>query len=184
MKKLISALSAIILTAFLCSCSGSTNSSAPISQETSFPAFDLSDYKADASAYMDLTYQASVILANIGNYENNYWKALGYLSEDMPNRAFEWLEGNSEETRETVSASNEDISSAYESLILTDFGENTDAAEIDAEIRALYASYSTLYALVTEPSGTREDFVLSLSGLIEDVETTNNTLSGLLSEDG
>ena len=104
------------------------------------------------------------------------------MNEDMPDKAFEWLSENSEETRETVSASNEDISSIYDALISTDFGGNTDASEIDAEVRALYDGYSALYSLVTEPSGTREDFVLSLSGLIEDVEAANDALSGLLSE--
>ena len=182
MKKLILLVLSTSLAISLCSCGKSAEPSASGAQESPPASFQLSEYKADAAAYRDLTYQASVVLANVGNYENNYWKALGRLNEDMPDKAFEWLSENSEETRETVSASNEDISSIYDALISTDFGGNTDASEIDAEVRALYDGYYALYSLVTEPSGTREDFVLSLSGLIEDVEAANDALSGLLSE--
>ena len=70
--------------------------------------------------------------------------------------------------------------SAYEKLISVDFGENADAAHIDIEGRDLYVSYSALFILVTEPSGSRENFVLSLSSLIEDIESANDTLLGLL----
>ena len=182
MKKLILLVLSTSLAISLCSCGESVELSASGVPESPPASFQLSEYKTDVAAYRDLTYQASIILANVGNYENNYWKALGRLSEDMPSKAFEWLSENSEETQETVSASNEDIGSDYDALISTDFGENADAAEIDAEVRALYDGYSALYSLVTEPSGTREDFVLSLSGLIEDVEIAKDALSGLLSE--
>ena len=102
------------------------------------------------------------------------------MGEDMPENAFVWLAENSEDTRETVSATNEDIDSAYESLTSIDFGENNDATQIDTAVRNLYGSYSALYFLVTEPSGSRENFVLSLSGLIEDIESANDTLLRLL----
>lgn len=183
MKKLISCLSAIMLIFSLCSCSGSTNSTAPTSQETNPLVFDISEYKADVSAYRDLTYQSSIILANVGNYENNYWKTLGRLSDDMSDRAFEWLAENSEETQETVSASYEAIQSAYGDLTSADIDEEAEAAEIAAGVDALHVGYSALYELVTKPSGSREDFVQALSDLINDVEAANDTLSNLLSED-
>lgn len=182
MKKLISLSLSMILAIALCSCGEAQEPTASVSPDMPSASFDLSAYQADAETFRDLAYEASVVLANVGTYENNYWKALGQLSEDMPDVAFEWLSENSEETRETVSASNEDISSAYEALILTNFGENADAAEIDVEVRALYDGYSTLYSLVMEPSGTREDFVLTLSSLIEDVDAANDALSELLLE--
>lgn len=180
MKKLILLSLSMILIIFLCSCGEVDEPSASGSQDTPFASFDLSAYQADAEAFRDSTYQASVILANIGTYENNYWKTLGGLSEDMAARAFVWLSENSEETQETVSAIHEDIDTAYEKLISVDFGENADAAQIDIEVRDLYGSYSALYILVTEPSGSRENFVLSLSSLIEDIESANDTLLGLL----
>ena len=180
MKKLILLSLSMILSVFLCSCGRAETPLASGDQGEPSALFDLSAYQVDAEAFRDLAYKASVVLANVGTYENNYWEALGRLSEDMPENAFVWLAENSEDTRETVSATNEDIDSAYESLTSIDFGENNDATQIDTAVRNLYGSYSALYFLVTEPSGSRENFVLSLSGLIEDIESANDTLLRLL----
>lgn len=181
MKKLISLSLSMILAVALCSCGEVQESPASGSPDVPSASFDLSEYQVDAETFRGLAYEASVVLANVGTYENNYWKALGQLSEDMPESAFAWLAENSEETRETVSEANEDIDAAYDSLTSVDFGGSNDAAQIDTEVRALYSSYSALYDLVTEPSGARENFVLSLSDLIEDIESANDALLGLLS---
>ncbi|MBM6974709.1 hypothetical protein [Intestinimonas butyriciproducens] len=181
MKKLILLSLSMILAIALCSCGEVQEPPASGSPDVPSALFDLSAYQVDAEEFRGLTYEASVILANVGTYENNYWKTLGRLSEDMPEKAFAWLSENSEETQETVSAVNEAIGAAYDKLTSIDFGENADAAQIDTEVRALYDGYSALYALVTEPSGARENFVLSLSDLIEDIESANDALLGLLS---
>lgn len=182
MRKLFLLSLSMLLTVSLCSCGGSDDPLVSVESETSVVSFDLSAYQADVSAYKEATYQASIILANVGNYENNFWKALGRLSENMADSAFEWLSENSEETRDTVVASNDSISEAYNNLISTNFGEDPDASEIDVAVRMLYDRYSELYSLVTEPSGTRDAFVLSLSSLIEDIEAANDALTDLLSE--
>lgn len=183
MKKLISLSLSMILVVVLCSCGGVPEQPVSESPDASSSSFDLSAYQVDAEEFRGLAYEASVILANVGTYENNYWKALGRLSDDMSDRAFEWLAENSEETQETVSASYEAIQSAYGDLTSADIDEEAEAAEIAAGVDALHVGYSALYELVTKPSGSREDFVRALSDLINDVEAANDTLSNLLSED-
>lgn len=181
MKKPVALILSVILILGLCSC-GNQNESNSKPNEVESSVFDLSEYKETASAYRAETYQASIILSNMGNYENTYWKALGRLSDTMVDSAFEWLSENSEETQDTMAAANESISSAYKDLVLVDFGDDKEAAEIDAGIRSLYDGYSSLYTLVTEPTGSREDFVRELSQLIGDVGAANDDLLLFLPE--
>ena len=145
--------------------------------------FDLESYKESASDFRTEAYAASVILANMGNYENNYWKALGTLSDSMVDKAFTWLAENSNESQETVDADYESIRAAYKELILTDFGDNTEAAEIDTGVRALYDGYSELYNTVLNPSGSRGDFASHVSDLISEIQSANSDLLLFLPEE-
>lgn len=138
--------------------------------------FDLEAYKGNASAFRSEAYAASVILANMGNYENNYWQALGSLSDGMVDKAFTWLAENSDESQETVEANYESICSAYKDLILTDFGDDAEAAEIDAGVRALYDGYSELYDTILNPSGSRGHFASHVSDLISEIQSANDNL--------
>lgn len=145
--------------------------------------FDLGSYKESASNFRSEAYAASVILANMGNYENNYWQALGSLSGGMVDKAFTWLAENSDESQETVEADYESICSAYKELILTGFGDSTEAAEIDAGVRALYDGYSELYDTILNPSGSRGHFASRVSDLISEIQSANDDLLLFLSEE-
>ncbi len=198
MKKSIVAILIAALVLTLCACESSTpDSGAQSTSAVQEPAkeeevnataeeadtFDLESYKESASDFRTEAYAASVILANMGNYENNYWKALGTLSDSMVDKAFTWLAENSDESQETVEADYESIRAAYKELILTDFGDNTEAAEIDTGVRALYDGYSELYNTVLNPSGSRGDFASHVSDLISEIQSSNSDLLLFLPEE-
>ena len=202
MKRLAFAALAIAVVLALCSCTSNVSvaterqdvstsqSEEDQTQNASTPAdivdtesFDLAVYKEDASNFRVSTYNASVILANMGNYENNYWKALGSLSDNMVDKAFDWLSENSDETRETVEANCESIRAAYKELILTDFGSDKEASEIDAAVRSLYSGYSELYDTILNPSGSRGYFASNVSDLISEIQSANDDLLLFLPEE-
>lgn len=138
--------------------------------------FDLSAYKdlvADCRAKIK---ESGILLSNIGQWENNYWKAMGSLSDDMVGSAFEWLEEQSGENRDTVDSGYSDIRDTYKEIILLEV-EGKEAEEIDEAFRGLYDSYSSLYRLVTEPSGSRSDFVDDFNDSINAFTTHDDTLS-------
>ena len=145
--------------------------------------FDLEAYKESVSDFRSEAYAASVILANMANYENNYWKAAGSLSDGIVAAAYKWLAQNSDESQETVETDNEDIRIAYKDLILTDFGDNAEAAEIDTGVRALYDGYSELYNTVLNPSGSRGHFASNVSDLISEIQSANDDLLLFLPEE-
>ena len=202
MKKFIVAILIPIFVLTFCACGGATADSAAqpdsAAQESEKEAevnatieetvveadrFDLDAYKESASDFRTEAYAASVILANMGNYETNYWKALGTLSDSMVDKAFTWLAENSDESQETVEADYESIRAAYKELILTDFGDNAEAAEIDAGVRALYDGYSELYDTILNPSGSRGHFASHVSDLISEIQSANNDLLHFLPEE-
>lgn len=171
MKKSI-LLITVLLALFLTGCG---DPSQPDSSPSS-TAFDLDVYKSLVSDCREEINAASLILANTGAYENNYWKTLGGLSDDMVDRAFTWLSENSAETRETVDSAYNDIRAAYKEIVLNEL-EGTEAEEIDSAFRGLYDAYCEMYSLVTQPSGSRENFAQSLSKLIDDIGDYDENLS-------
>ena len=202
MKKSILAILIAALVLTFCACGSATADSAAqpdsAAQETAKEAevnatieeatvetdkFDLDAYKESASNFRSEAYAASVILANIANYENNYWKAAGSLSDGIVAAAYKWLAQNSDESQETVETDNEDIRIAYKDLILTDFGDNAEAAEIDTGVRALYDGYSELYNTVLNPSGSRGHFASNVSDLISEIQSANDDLLLFLPEE-
>lgn len=201
MRKSIVVILVIILVVVLCSCrkTASDNIGQPdvairktagmseaVKGESSTigtdEQFDLESYKKMASEFRVSTYAASVVLSNMGNYENTYWKTLGTLSDSMVDAAFSWLAKNSDESQETVTANYEDIRAVYKELILIDFGDNAEASEIDAGVRALYDGYSELYNAVTRPSGSRAHFASHVSNLISEIQSANDDLLLFLPE--
>lgn len=184
MRKIFAIILAVVLAVSLCSCGGNSLSDETGLKETvKADDFDLDGYKEKVSEFRSSVYEASIILGNIGVYENNYWKALGSLSDNMVESAFDWLAENSDESKETVEANNENIRAAYKELALIDVGDDGEAAEIDAGVRALYDGYSELYSTVLNPSGSRGYFATSVSDLMSEVQSANDDLLLFLPEE-
>lgn len=184
MRKIFAIILAVVLTVSLCSCSGNSPSDETGAKETvKADNFDFDGYKEKASEFRRSVYEASIILGNLGVYENDYWKALGGLSDDMVDNAFDWLAKNSGESKETVEANNESIHAAYKKLVLIDVGDDGEAAEIDSGVRSLYDGYSELYSTVLNPSGSRGYFATSVSDLMSEVQSANDDLLLFLPEE-
>lgn len=175
MKKSVFICAVVLAISFLLSgCGGS--SAGPVETDVHEQTFDLEEYKASVSSCREDINSASLILANIGSYENNFWKALGSLSDDIVDSAFVWLSDNSEESQETVIAANDGINEAYKMIVLEDIDGN-EAKEIDVAFRNLYDAYSDMYDLVLNPSGDRASFAKKLSGLIDSVSDSDSDLA-------
>lgn len=180
MKKLYCALIAFVVCSLLFSgCGNTVNQKDFVSDDptlNSEPMFDLDEYKLLVSVCRTAINDASIYVANTGTYEYNYWKALGKLSDSMTDSAFEWLSENSDATRETVDADYELIRQQYKDIILTEI-EGKEAEEIDAAFRSMYDAYSSMYSLVTSPSGSLSDFASSLNEYINAITSSDESLS-------
>lgn len=110
MKKLYRILCITLLIAILLSACGNT-----VTPEASI---SLEEYKIMVSDFNSRIMEESVILANAGMSEYNYWKAYSSLPmygeldyQKMAEAAMEWLSENSDADAETVKA-------AYDELIV------------------------------------------------------------------
>lgn len=187
MKKLLCVVLASAFLPCLSSCKSEQMSSEIATPEPSVSSFNLDEYKSEASAYRQDVYQASIILGNIANYESKFLTA-AYNFGDHPDadnvaeNAFEWLSENSNESRDTVSSAYDDIRTSYRSLILSDFGDDPEAAEIDGYVRSLYEYYSGLYELVTEPTLLHSEFASEAADLLSGIQSTNEDMLIFLPE--
>ena len=180
MKKLYRILCITLLIAILLSACGNT-----VTPEASI---SLEEYKIMVSDFNSRIMEASVILANAGMSEYNYWKAYSSLPmygeldyQKMAEAAMEWLSENSDADAETVKA-------AYDELIVASI--NISDANIDGEIpeelpelvQALFGAYHALYSLVVEPSGEIGDFLIQLNNHVNAIMAFNEDISALIEE--
>lgn len=182
MKKLLCILCALLLA---CSLSACGNNAPPEPPEEQVPAISLDEYNTMVSDFNTRLMEESVLLANAGMYEYNYWKAYSGLStygdldyQGMAEKAMEWLSENAEADTETVEAAHDELIAACIAI---------DDANVDGEIPedlpnlvvALFGAYDALHTLVTEPSGEIEDFVLQLKDHTDAITELNENISSL-----
>lgn len=179
MRKMFAIILAAVLAISLCACGGISSDA---ETTTEGKVFDLDEYKREASEFRRSVYDASIILGNVGVYENKYWEISGSLNDEIVNRAFDWLAKNSDESKKTVDANNESIRAAYKKLVLIDIKDNAEATEINSGIRSLYDAYCELYRTVLAPSGSRGNFATSISDLINKIQSANDNLRLFLPE--
>lgn len=175
---------AVMLALLLAACGtpSSAQTSKPVEPTpTEAPVFDLEEYKTLVSECRVAINDAAIFLANAGKYETNWLKAYASVGgdggiDDLAEKAFEWLAENSEATRETVDADYEDIRQQYKNIILMEL-DGQEAQEIDALFRSMYEAYSSMYSLVTKPSGTASSFASSLVDCINELTKADEDLS-------
>ena len=187
MKKLLCVVLASAFLPCLSSCSSVQTSPEMSTPEPSVSSFNLDEYKREASAYRQEVYQASVILGNLANYESTFLTTANNFgsyttADDVTESAFEWLSKNSDESLDTVSSAYDDIRTSYKALILAEYGDDPEAAEIDGYVRSFYEYYSSLYELVTEPTLLHSEFASEAAGLLRDIQSTNEDLLIFLPE--
>lgn len=178
MKKIFIFVTMAALLSTLIGCSTSKEElTAPSNEPTSEQviSFDLDDYKAAVSECRQNIADNSLYLSNVGNYEFNFVKALGSISDDTTGRAFEWLAEKSDATKESVDAVDVIIREQYKAIIATEI-EGKEAEEIEEAVRALYDAYSSLYSLVVDPTGTVSDFGKNLQNCISSITDSDDAL--------
>lgn len=125
-----------------------------------------------------------VILANMGEYINTYWKNLenvnGTFEEDTAvENAYDWLAKKSDYTKDTVVNGYDDITSAYTEMlqITTDDPVLNDVID---RLKDEYSEYANFYTVVTTPGESRSSFIEKYNSCVNTLNTSYNTISGLL----
>ena len=183
MKRIICLLTALLIAFSISGCSETgepqdtlANPSASTTAPTTELMFDLAAFKADINTCRSEINSASIYVANMGTYEYNFWKALGKLSDDMAEKAFEWLEKNSDATEESIKAVYESIRQKYKEISITEYSGN-EAEKIYTAFDRMYHAYTDMYLLVTSPSGSITDFATKLNNCIETIQESDSELS-------
>lgn len=188
MKRIVCFLLAIISASLLVGCSGNNaqqdNQTNPpttnVAQEAE-QEFDLESFKNAVSQCQADINDASILIANMGTYEYNFWKALGSLSDSMTESAYEWLAENSDATKESVETAYESIRQQYRDITLTEY-RGKEAEEIYSAFDSVYQAYNDMYNLVTNPTGSLTDFATDLNNYIEAIQRNSNDLSLFLEQ--
>lgn len=125
-----------------------------------------------------------IILANMGEYINTYWKNLenvnGTFEEDTAvENAYDWLAKKSDYTKDTVVNGYDDITSAYTEMlqITTD---NPVLNDVIDRLKDEYSEYANFYTVVTAPGESRSSFIEKYNSCVNTLNTSYNTISGLL----
>jgi len=154
--------------------------------ELTEPPFDISEYKELVSELKDVIMETSIWLANMGNYEFNYWETLENIGgtieyEEMAAEAEEWLNKKAEIDSGTLSKNYAEIGKKYKEVIKVEV-VGTEANEIHENIIEMYKAFDALYLLVTSPSGDISDFADSFNEYSETIKRQDSMLSTLLSD--
>ena len=181
---------AIVLSLILlCSCA--TNQAATTQTPDPSPSvepFDLDSYKSSVKICSDEINEATIILYNMAKFENNYWNSHNQIagsteSSDIVEHGYKWIAENSEETEESIGATNDSIRSKYKEIILIEV-EGKEGEEIEEAFRGLYDSYTGMYDLVTSPGGSINDFVDGINDNVNHSKDCADTLALFLDGEG
>ncbi len=147
--------------------------------------FDLEEYEDQVKIFRDEANSTMLALYNMSNYESNYWNNLLNISgkapssDDLSERAFSWLEENSDYTQDSIEESDALIRDYYKDLILTDI-EGKEAEELDAAVRDMYDAYTAMYTNVTAASGDLNSFKSATSSAVGSFNKADDTIKLLL----
>lgn len=152
------------------------SSDTPLSND---PAdFDIDGYKQQVSELSVKISDASIVLANMGNWEYNFMKALGSPSKDMVERAYEWLAEESDYSQEWVEAKDEEIMSDFSNIAAITTG--TQADNIFASLNDLMNVYIAMYCTVTTTPTSVSAFGEELSSEVSNFQTATKSLEAFI----
>lgn len=191
MKRLTSVLLICIILFSFTSCAN-TQSTEQVDDSSEESSVNVDDYKKMVSSCVDEISDNYLLLGNAASYMYSYWQTLNDIGgriqydELFPNSE-EWLV---EETAEDadfpdyaigdIAEQHNVICSLYKDIVEVEVA-GTEAEEIFDQISNLFEAYTGFYLMVTEPSGTLSDFSTNYNQYISQINTTNSTLSVLLS---
>lgn len=170
----------LILLVFLVGCSNTT--SAPIESDAN-NVVSIEDYKQMVEELNNQILSASVPLGNMAQWELNYMKALGKPSDDIVERAFEWLEKESDYTEINVKEVNSDISAIMiEISDSTDTSPESQMVDIFNQAVSLYENYTGLYETVTTVPSSVNSFAGDISTYFPAIPSDSEALTALLED--
>lgn len=181
MKRILIAILTAALMFSLCACGTNRNKSTVTNQDVETSNEDFSKILYDLNEEI---YQQSVLLSNIGNYINSYWKTLDNMGGTLdPEKAiqngYKWLSEKSEYTEKDISDNDIAISELYKNMLKA---SNKDALlnDICSRLQEQYTTYTKLYQTVTSPSGSRNDFIDDFNDSTGSITAAYEAIKGLL----
>lgn len=150
------------------------------------PKTTIEEYNAAVASFNDTLMENAVLLSNIAQFENSYWKNLIKLGgrvdyDDIVSKAYDWLEEKSGETEQSVEQSYNEICSQYKAIISMNV-EGEGNARVSEKLDEIFEAYNSLYLLVTSPSGSNNNFVESYNDYTDTIVNANSMISTLLSD--
>lgn len=154
MKKLFSLLTVVLL---LTGCTGnpSVQTSEPVANtpvvETDLHSetpFDMATYMEMVEEFHKHVANNALAIGNMGVWETNFLETLGRTSDDMTEKAFEWLEENSDYTKDGVMEEDQAILDGFSAIVAATTSD--EANELFLLVKGEYDCYIALYATVTE----------------------------------
>ena len=178
MKRLALALALFIL---LAGCSSEPSASSETTTDKVENVISIEDYKQQVTELNDKILNASIPLGNMAQWELNFMKTLGRSSDDIVDRAFEWLETESDYTETGVKDTCTEIAS-----LMKEISDNTDTSQmidIFNQTVSLYESYVGLYETVTEAPTSVTAFAEDVSTYFPAIPTNSKTLTDMLTDE-
>lgn len=180
MKKLVFALTLLTL---LVGCSSTVNEPNEPKEAEPTNAISVEDYKELVQELNDKILEATIPLGNMAKWELNFLKTLGRPSDDIADRAFEWLEKESDYTETGVKEINIEISSIMiEISNSTDTSPESQIIDMFNQAVSLYENYTGLYETVTTAPSSVKTFAEDVSTYFSAIPTDSEALTELLKE--
>lgn len=200
MKTRLTALCLSVLLALLSGCGGyrvPSNWPAPVGPpsrtpaepqaseaETSAPGISLAEYRAMVSALNTRLADEAELLIRAGLYEYNWWGSYsddpgGVDLDEMVELVMAWLAQHFDADADSIAAACRELIAAYADIVSANV-DGEAPAEISGLVGGLVSAYYKLYTIVTEPSGTIQDFVPMLCSCTYSITTLSAELTAAL----
>lgn len=180
MKKFIFVFALLI---FLVGCSSTANEPNESNEVETKDVISIEEYKEKVEELNDQILNASIPLGNMAKWELNFLKALGIPSDDMADRAFEWLGKESDYTETSIKEANIEISSIMiEISNSTDTSPESQMIDIFNQAVSLYENYTGLYETVTTAPSSVKSFAEDVSTYFSAIPVDSEALTELLKD--
>lgn len=160
--------------------------STPTPEPTATPIpFNLDEYKATLSECIDNISTNALMYYNMCKYEVNYWETLNgingtFSADNAFQHAMEWLEGETDESADSLSERHDNILELYKEIVFTEI-DGTEAEKLLEVFEETYDSYIIIHDSVMSPSGDIDSFTSKFNDAVSNFNVNKSKLETLLS---
>ncbi len=152
--------------------------------ETPAPRISPVEYRAMVSAFNARLMDEAELLIRAGLYEYNWWGSYsgdpdGVDLDAMTQLVMEWLSQHFDADADSIAAACRELAAAYADITAADV-DGEAPAEISGLVDVLVSAYYQLYTIVTQPSGTLQEFVPMLCSCTYSITTAGAALTSAL----